>query len=322
MVNKNEIRLSKKSLIIGVIVIIIMIVIGFIIYQYNLNSKKTIAKIGNDAITIDELNKAYDSMPDLYKGVIDKKSLLEQLIQAKVFYLEAKKQGLVISEKVAKEKLEELKNLSGLDDKEFSDNLKEEGIDDKEFMENYVKQLTIQKFLDENLLNKIEISEKEIDDYYNKNEELFKVDEQVVVKHILIGDNNLSKEEQKSKANELLKKVNKDNFCEYVIKYSSDSGSIDNCGEFTFSKKDSLVKEFVDFSFKQKVNDIGIVETQYGYHIIWTVKKNPAKTLSLGEVKDELKENLKTEKAREGYKSFYENISKNYKIEITYNESI
>jgi len=315
--NKEIIKIPKKYFVITVVIIAILIIGGYFYFQ---NTKNVAAVVNGEVITISDLDKAYESLPAQYKLVIDKESLLEQLIQAKIFYLEAQKQGLIVSEEEAVIKLEEIKNLSGTDEEEFKKDLEERGVSEKELIKDYAKQLTVQRFIEENLMNKIQISEEEIKKYYNDNIDSFKVDEQVVVSHILITDINSTKEQKNEKAKELLKEITKDNFCDYVTNYSDDPGSIQICGEYTFSKNDPFVQEFKDFSFKQKVGDIGVVDTQFGTHIIWTKEKNPAKTFSFNEVKEKILEFLKTEEARKKYKTFYEEIAKDYKIEMKFNK--
>lgn len=315
-ISKNELKISKKFIIFGVL--IILIASYFVITNYYKRSESIAAKVNGEIITIEELDKAYNSLPEQYKTLIDKKDLLDQLIQAKVFYLEAEKRGIIVDKDEAKKMFDDIKDVSGLSDEEFAENIAKQGINEEELIESYSKQLTLQKFLDENLLNKIEITDENVKKYYDDNIVQFKLDEQVVVRHILIGDSNMTKEEKNSKAKELLKNINKDNFCDYVKNYSSDIASVDNCGEYKFTKKDPFVEEFKDLSFNQNVGQIGIVDTQYGTHIIWTAEKIPAKTLKFDEVKDKIKDFLKNQEARNLYKGFYDEIAVNYKIEIIY----
>ena len=182
----------------------------------------------------------------------------------------------------------------------------------------YDKQLVVKKFLDENFLNGITITDEEVRDYYTANSKSFRIDEQVVVRHILIGDATLAKEEQKAKAEEVLKQANQENFCELVEKYSTDPGGKDNCGEYKFTKDAQYVEEFKTLAFTQNVGDIGIAETQFGSHIIWTKEKIPTKKLSFDEVKDKIIEYLKIQKGKDDYKKFYETLAENYEIKGYY----
>jgi parvulin-like peptidyl-prolyl isomerase len=316
----DSIRVSKK-LIYGMLIFIVLGIGVFAFFSMNSSSDEGVAAIVNgEIITISELDNAYETLPPQYKGVVSKGSLLEQLVQAKVIYQEAEKQGIIVSEEEAVISFNEIKLTSGLSEEQFKESLEAQGTSEDEVIEQFSKQLTIQKFLDENLLNKIEISDDEIQDYYTSNSLEYQIDEQVTVKHILVGENNLTEDEQDKLAKRILSELTEDNFCIYVAKYTEDSASISDCGEYTFSMKDGLVEEFKELSFKQKGGDMGIVRTQFGNHIIWTVEKTPARNLEINEVKDNIYEVLKAEKGQDMFSEYYDELSKGSDIEIKFSE--
>ncbi|WP_460217872.1 peptidylprolyl isomerase [Psychroserpens sp. MEBiC05023] len=57
-------------------------------------------------------------------------------------------------------------------------------------------------------------------------------------------------------------------FEEFVTAYSSDQGSVAKGGVYDFHPSTQMVKPFSDFEFQNKVGDIGVVQTQFGFHII------------------------------------------------------
>lgn len=99
----------------------------------------------------------------------------------------------------------------------------------------------------------------------------------VEARHILIpmGLNNTdnverTKEQAKAFADSLygeLKK-NKSKFEEFAKNYSSDPGSKDKGGHYDWFAYTTMVAPFRDFCFEGKVGDMGVVESQFGYHII------------------------------------------------------
>jgi foldase protein PrsA len=301
---------------------IILVGIGvFAFMSVDFSSEEDIAAIVNgEIITVTELNNAFDSLPQQYLGVIDKESLLDQIIQAKIFYQEGVKQGITASNEDIELGLQLTMASSGLTDEQFFENLAVQGMSEMEFREQFGEQLTIQRFIDKNLLDKIQISEEEVQEYYSNNIEQFQVGEQVVVKHILIGNEDLSAEEQDAKAVKLLSQLTEDNFCNFVNDFSTDLASLQACGEYVFTRNDAFVEEFKKLSFDQKAGEMGIVRTQFGPHIIWTVEKIPAKTSNLEEVSDQISDFIKTKKGQEQYKGFYQDVSKNSVIEIKLSE--
>jgi len=314
----GEFQISK-NLVFGSILGIAIVVVAFVVFQGQSNSQEDVAAIVNgEVISVTELNKAFDSLPQQFVGSISKESLLNQLIQTKVFYQEAEKQGLVVDYEEANQQFQLAKDSSGLTEEQFSANLLAEGITKEELIDQYVKELTIRRFIEENLIKKIQVSDEEKQDYYDNNLEKFQVDEVVVVKHILIGNEDLTPEEQDTKAEELLTQLTEDNFCEFVNDFSTDTASLPTCGEYTFTPKDAYVEEFKKLSFEQDIGDMGIVRTQFGPHIIWTVEKTPAETLPLDEISDQISNFLKNQKGEEQFEGFYQDVSKDSEIEIIF----
>jgi peptidyl-prolyl cis-trans isomerase D len=76
--------------------------------------------------------------------------------------------------------------------------------------------------------------------------------------------------EAKNTADSLLVILKKDKskFEDFVTKFSSDNGSISKGGKYDWFPYERMVPEFRDFSFENKVGDIGIVKTDFGFHII------------------------------------------------------
>lgn len=316
----NEIKISKNKFMFYVVIIVLITAIYVGSQEPTKTTNEIAATVNAEEITLDELNKAFNSLPPQYQGTITKKSLLDQLIQAKVFYNEAQLQGLTDNLEAAKLQVQLVKLQSGLSDEEFQKNLNEQELSEDDLIDQYKKQISIQNYLDQELLDKIIISNDKIKDYYDDNSAFFEIDDSVKVKHILIGDQNLTDEEKDTKANNILKNLTEDNFCDQVEEHSTDLASIPTCGEYTFTKDDTFVQEFKDLSFKQKEGEMGITNSQFGPHIIWTVEKISAFTQELDEVSDQIKDVLKNQKGQDQYEEFYDNIAKNYDIVILYED--
>ncbi len=142
----------------------------------------------------------------------------------------------------------------------------------------------------------LNVSDKDISDYYNQHKETY---DRVVSKHILIKttdkeDKELPKEQldQKKKlAEEILGKAKSGtDFDSLVNEYSEDTGSKDKGGEIT-AAKGITTKEYDEWIFSAKDGDIGLVKTQFGYHIIKYIKR-----LTLDDVRSEIKTDIETEK--------------------------
>ncbi len=274
------------------------------------------AKVNGEKITISELNRIYDSLPTQQKALMTKEVILEQLVQLKVIYQEAKKDGFVVSEDEANSKLNELFVSAGITREQFVQSLEQQGLSEKDFIKSFVEQMTAEKLINKTILQKIEISDKDASEYYLKNIAEFQTGERVKVKHVLIGDANLSTAEKEAKAKDLLKKINQNNFCEYVTKYSTDVASVPTCGEYTFGKEDPYVEEFKNLSFSQNAGEIGTVNTQFGTHIILTLKKIPAGVTPFVEASAQIKLLLKSNIAETEYETYYQSLKAKSDIKL------
>ena len=105
--------------------------------------------------------------------------------------------------------------------------------------------------------------------------------------HILIGYQGgkipnpaitRTKEEAQAKANDLLAQIqaNPAVFEALVPGNSDDSGSAQNRGEYDGITPGQMVKPFDDFVFNKPIGSLGIVETEFGFHIIKVTDKQDA----------------------------------------------
>ena len=291
------------------LLVVIVAALAFFLYGKNsFSSGEIVAKVNGEIITLSELNRIYDSIPAQQKAATTKQEVLEGIIQLKVIYQEAKKEGLSVTKEEANKNLDSLLFSAGMTREQFLQDLAQQNINEEDFINDYIEQLTAQNLINKTILQNVGVSDAEVSRYYLDNIGQFERGEQVTVKHILIGNETLSEEQKESRAKELLKKVNKDNFCDYVNKYSTDVASVQTCGEYTFGKEDPYVEEFKNLAFLQKEGDIGTANTQFGTHIIWTVKKLPPGTVPFAEVSEEVKGFLKADKAKQDYELFYQSL--------------
>lgn len=112
----------------------------------------------------------------------------------------------------------------------------------------------------------------------------------VTARHILFqtkdqnSGNDLSEEEiakKKTQAEDVLKKFNEgdkteDSFAALANEYNEDTGSSSNGGLYEHIYPGQMVTEFNDWVFdaNRKAGDVELVETDFGYHIIYFVAKD------------------------------------------------
>ncbi|MBV9768323.1 MAG: peptidylprolyl isomerase [Bryobacterales bacterium] len=146
----------------------------------------------------------------------------------------------------------------------------------------------------------IQVSDQQIQDYYNGHKDQYRTPERVHARHILLSIANKPKDEIpkiRAQAEDLLKQVKAGgNFEELAKKYSQDPGSAQKGGDLGWVSRGQMVKPFEDAVFQVKPNEIGnLVTTEYGFHIVEVLEKQPAHLQTLDEVKPAIISTLKNQ---------------------------
>lgn len=231
------------------------------------------AKVNSEIITLSELENELVQVREQVKKVyppeeqgdalkVEQKKMLDLLIENKLIFQKAKKAGIDIVPAEVNRYLEEAitnmkKNFP--DDKTFQDALTKRQTTlielRREYRSSIEKELVIQRYVEQEVRSKIEVSEKEIDDYFEEQKEEFRA------KHIL-----LKTEED---ANTVLNEIKGGRDFEELAKEKSQGPSAVKGGDLGYFRKGDMLPEFEEKVFQMDKGEIsGPVKTQLGYHII------------------------------------------------------
>lgn len=140
-------------------------------------------------------------------------------------------------------------------------------------------------------------------------------------RHILISTNQSKDKkviaEKQKIADSLVKLVNKDNFTEFVMKHSEDPGSKQTGGVYDNFLEADMVAEFSTFCATKPVGTIGVVKTEFGFHIIEVMERDASTYPVLASVAKTFKASQETadRKDSEVYSLLYKLDAKLSKIE-------
>ena len=156
---------------------------------------------------------------------------------------------------------------------------------------------------------KPQVTDAEIQQYYNQHQAQYQVKEQVKVRHILIaapaGDAKKDTD-AKAKAEDLLKQIRGGaNFADLAGKNSDDPGSKVQGGELGWLNRGQTVPEFDKAAFTLAPGQTSdVIKTQFGYHILQVEEKKTAHTRPLAEVKPEIVPILEQQRAAAAEQTF------------------
>lgn len=117
-------------------------------------------------------------------------------------------------------------------------------------------------------------------------------DKKITAAHLLICyigadkcESTYNKEQARAKIEDVKKQANAKNFADLVKQYSTDSASAINGGDLGTFSKGQMVPEFEEAAFNMPVGTISeIVETKYGYHLIYKKSEETEKIFKVARI--------------------------------------
>ncbi len=244
---------------------------------------QTLAEVNGQTITTADFKKEVENLPPYLQPMAQnpegKKELLDTMIIREIILQKASKDGLDKSQEVAA-KLEELK-----------------------------KRVIIEAFLKKQVETQANISDADLQKFYDQNKEKLRTGDQVHASHILV--------KTEKEAQDVLAQLKSGvSFEQLAGKYSIDAAKAKG-GDLGWFGKGSMIPEFEKVAFAMKEGETsGIVKTQFGYHIIKLTGKRPAGIPPFAEVKDQIKAKLLPEKQQEVIQKLKEDLKKGAKFTI------
>ena len=288
---------------------------------------RVVAKVNSEIITLSSIEKRANALKQKYRneyGNFDEKQILREaleiLIDEKLKLQQGKKMGFEVDDITVDAAIKDIERKNSLEDGQLALMLEAEGKSLETYKNVIREQILVSKITRFEMGSRMSISERKIAKYYHDNQKEFWEVSQVRVKHILIlFEKDVSekiRKEKNKKIKEILVEIKggKD-FAEAAKEYSEDvSASLG--GDVGFVKKGQMVPEFEKAVFRLKEGEIsGVVETEYGYHIIKAEKIQKGRTLPFKEVKNKIKNILMINKQESALKAWMSELRESAFIE-------
>jgi len=242
---------------------------------------EVLVQIGDMKVTVSDFNERIANLPRRYQNVIKrrKKGFLQEFINDILLYQEAVRQGLNKDKDVLK------------------------------VIDEARKKILIARLLKDRIDDTIEISDEEIEGYYNNNKNKYMLPEVLRVSHILVPT--------REQAEVIVKELENGASFEETARAKSVDPTAQNGGDIGYFPRGQLIPEFERACVEIKVDETaGPVKTKLGYHIVkLTDRKEPAQK-PLTQVKEEIRSTLYTAKRREKFNRLLNDLTEKTKIEI------
>ena len=277
--------------------IILLIVAMMLIFSLvACSSEEIVAKV--DGVKI--------SQEEFYERLmfVSGNEVLETLIAEILVELESEKLDIEITQEEMDEEIDGLANMYG----------GEEGLitaleNSNSSMDELEKQIVNNLKIQQLVAPYIDVSDEDVENYFESNKELLTVAEQVKARHILL--------ETKEEADEIYAKVlaGEEDFEELAKEHSTDGGSAEAGGDLGTFGRGKMVKEFEDVVFSMEEDGISKpVESEHGFHIIKLEEKIEARDATLEEFEEEIRDLLSEQQMQTAYTAWYTEKSQEYDI--------
>ncbi len=232
--------------------------------------------------------------------------VLDSLVTQKVIEDQMEKSNVTVTEQAVDKQINEFVSERNMTLDNFKSILEMQGQSFEEFKEKVESSLRFEKFITGKLEGKIdEVTEQQAKDFYDKNKQMFQVEEKVTASHILFDTRTVPEDmneaeyqkQQMQKAQEALEKIKKGEaeFAEMAQQHSA-CPSKERGGDLGAFGRGQMVPEFEQTAFNLKEGEVSdIVKTQFGYHIIKVTDKQQAQEKEFKEVKDQIVEQIQSE---------------------------
>lgn len=146
-----------------------------------------------------------------------------------------------------------------------------------------------------------QVTAQDVQRNYEDYQQQYSTPEQVRASHILLKTEGKDDAAVRKQAEEILAKVKAPgaDFAKLANQHTEEEIGKTRGGDLDFFGRGAMAKEFEDAAFALEPGQLsGVVKSPFGYHIIKVTEKKPATTRTLDEVRTQIEEQIKWERAQ------------------------
>lgn len=286
-------------------------------------------RVNGTIITRHEMNRALKVMlaqnqvqqplePEVMKQA--EAAVLDQLAAAELLYQEAAKLTVADLDKQIADKMQQ-NRAKFKSETEFTEALKSVDMTTQDMKDFTRKDLLIGNFVEQRFAGKATVADDEVRKFYDDNlTTYFTKPESLHASHILIAADQKASPEEHKKAKEraeaILKRIKAGEDFAVLAKSDSSCPSSAQGGDLGSFGRGQMVRPFEDAALALKPGEVsGVVETEFGYHIIKLIEKQEQVVEKFEQVKEKVADFLKRQKVQQQLGSYVEELKKTAKIE-------
>jgi foldase protein PrsA len=238
-----------------------------------------------------------------------KQQVMQFLISAEWIQQEAESRDIEVTDEEIQKQFEDQKNQSFPNEKDYQQFLESSGQTEEDLLFRVKLDVLSNKVREEIIEGSGDISDEDIENYYNENKERFAQPER--------RDLNVVLTKTEDRANEAKAALESgQSFKDVAQDFSIDEASKSQGGKLPAVAKGQQEKAFDDAIFSAETDElVGPVKTQFGWYVFEVTDVTEASQQSLEEAQQTIKNLLKSENEQKALDSFIEDFRSKYKDE-------
>jgi peptidyl-prolyl cis-trans isomerase C len=286
-------------------------------------SGKVVAKVGGKPITMQDVQRQEAMLTQQLQGYADsaqiagmgatiRKQAVDNAINRILLESALAKMGNKADTKTIDERMDTFRK-NFVSDEAYNADLAKRGMTADQFRREIEIGILAEELFNKRTANLKPVSEQDIRAFYDNNEERFVQPERVKASHILLtvnqNDSDTTRAQKKAEAQRILGELKKGaDFAEMARKFS-DCPSKQQGGDLDFFERGRMVPEFEKAAFGLKTGQMsGVVETQFGYHIIKAVDHAPASTAPFDQAKQNIMQYLTEQQKQQVLTTYFDSL--------------
>jgi peptidyl-prolyl cis-trans isomerase SurA len=266
---------------------------------------RIVAVVNSDIITLYDLNRAFKPYeanikalgypPDKERETLYqvRSDLLSQLIDSQLADQQIKREQISVTQQEIDITVERIKESRSFTDEQLRQGLAAQGITMEEYRKEIESQILRTKLMNREIKSKVVITEEEIEAYYNEHQEKYGVDKKYYLWNLFIKASGSDKDEALAEMQAIEYRLTQVNSFENLVKELNETPTAVQGTDLGLYSLGDLSEELQGVVKKLKANEFSqILETNFGYQIIYVQKIEDSSAKPIGEVKDEIRQLL------------------------------
>ena len=209
--------------------------------------------------------------------------------------------------------MRDVKERNQLTEAQFEEALAEDGMTMEEYKEQLSKQMKKMRLMDQEVKAKVQVTKKEIDEYYKEHESDFNAPPGVRLQQILLivpaGATDREVNRVREQAEQILKRVNEgEDFTALVKNYSQDPNAAAG-GDMGVFRQGELFPALDKVAFTLEVGEVSeVIQSPKGFHILRLLDRKDRKKMTEEERSEEIDVIIYNQKVENAFKEWLKEL--------------